>query len=72
LVEGAAGLTARAGGIHLRRMDTTAASQRPLRLAPFAALAMAGLAIGGTLALWHREGAGIFMEMLLAGLATCF
>ena len=53
-------------------MDSAVARPRSFRVAPLVAVAAGGLAIGGTLALWHREGAGIFMEMLLAGLATCF
>jgi len=36
------------------------------------AVGVSALVVGATLALWHHEGATIFAEMLLAGLANCF
>jgi hypothetical protein len=46
--------------------------QAPRTPAVGVAVGISALVVGATLALWHHEGATIFAEMLLAGLANCF
>lgn len=46
--------------------------QAPRTPAVGVAVGLSALVVGATLALWHHEGATIFAEMLLAGLANCF
>jgi hypothetical protein len=41
---------------------------RPLILAA----ALAGVLVGGTLALWAHYGTAVFFEMVAAGIAACF
>lgn len=35
-------------------------------------IAVAGLLMAGTIALWAHYGTAVFYEIILAGIATCF
>jgi hypothetical protein len=53
-------------------MSEAASANRLARPLVVLLIAIAGLALTATLALWAHYGTAVFLEMIRAGIATCF